>query len=467
MRLIHNPDPAELGDTPHAFLDWLRGPAAIRITGTDSSRARAVVALVHGNEPSGLIAVHDWLRGGARPAVDALILVAAVDAARRAPGFAHRMLPGHRDLNRCFRSPFSGDDGALAAAILGALQDTRLEAAVDLHNTTGANAAYGITPSVDTAHLNLAALFTDRCVHSRIRLGTLTEALADAAYPSVAIECGNAGNHQANEVARRGVDRLLTVDRLDRTPAVRHPIRLYSDPVRVRIAEGVFLAYGHEPDDRADLTLLADVDRFDFERVAGGSLIGWVGPGSEWPLRAFDESGTEVSRDWFEVEHGSLRLRRAAVPMMMTTDPATAALDCLFYLVGNEELAALDELLVRQLMTDDVVTLFEEQTLPLANDIMKLRHIRHLPVIDDHRRLVGLVTHRDVIAAHDADIQVAEMMNRDLWTVHPSTTALRAAELLRDHRFGCLPVVDDDGRLVGIITEADFLGFAIHELSAR
>ena len=130
-------------------------------------------------------------------------------------------------------------------------------------------------------------------------------------------------------------------------------------------------------------------------------------------------------------------------------------------------------------MSSPVVTFFEEQSLPLADDVMRLKHLRHLPVIDDQRRLVGLVTHRDLLRAQistmtgltaeqrrarEEEVTVGQVMTRDVWTVTPDTLASVAGSTLFDHRYGCLPVVDEAHRLVGIITEHDFLRFAIKAL---
>jgi CBS domain-containing membrane protein len=132
--------------------------------------------------------------------------------------------------------------------------------------------------------------------------------------------------------------------------------------------------------------------------------------------------------------------------------------------------------LVRHIMSSPVISLFGEQTLPLAEDIMSFKHLRHLPVIDDDRRLLGLVSHRDLLRAQistlsgltdaqrrarQSEVRVAQIMTRDVWTVEPSTLASVAGQTLIDHKFGCLPVIDAQQRLVGIITERDFLKFAI------
>jgi CBS domain-containing membrane protein len=132
--------------------------------------------------------------------------------------------------------------------------------------------------------------------------------------------------------------------------------------------------------------------------------------------------------------------------------------------------------LVRHIMSTPVISLFAEQTLPLADDVMRFKHLRHLPVIDEANHLVGIVSHRDILRAQISElvglserdrrarqehVKVSQIMTRDVWTAGPDAYASSAGKLLLDHRFGCLPVVDAAGQLVGIITERDYLRFAI------
>lgn len=130
-------------------------------------------------------------------------------------------------------------------------------------------------------------------------------------------------------------------------------------------------------------------------------------------------------------------------------------------------------------MSSPVVTVERTASLPGADAVMRDERIRHLPVVDDQRRLVGLVTHRDVLSASvggqtpltetergelQLSVPVDRMMRRQVWTVRPGQSALDAARLLYDLQFGCAPVVDDERVVVGIVTEADFLGMAIELL---
>ena len=131
---------------------------------------------------------------------------------------------------------------------------------------------------------------------------------------------------------------------------------------------------------------------------------------------------------------------------------------------------------VSDLMTSDVEALRDFDTLDVAGALMHLGRIRHLPVTDEQGRLTGLVTHRDLLGAasellqssggqfDDSKVPVSDIMIREVETVTPDTPALQAAQTMMQYKFGCLPVVEDE-KLVGIITEADFVVLAIKELS--
>ena len=137
------------------------------------------------------------------------------------------------------------------------------------------------------------------------------------------------------------------------------------------------------------------------------------------------------------------------------------------------------EMTVADIMSTDVVTMIEDETLAHAKSCMDRGRIRHLPVVHD-RKLVGLVTHRDLLAASFSifaeiepaeqrrvfvTVPVAEAMHRDLVTVSPEDSVADAARILLDNKYGCLPVVGDNGDLLGIVTEADFLRLTVRLLA--
>jgi len=135
---------------------------------------------------------------------------------------------------------------------------------------------------------------------------------------------------------------------------------------------------------------------------------------------------------------------------------------------------------VSDLMTDTVFTLRLNDNLKTARQVMNLARIRHIPIVDDDNSFLGLVTHRDILAATvsqfagidqdtqdelDEGIPIQELMRTDVKAVEEDTTLREAAQILLNHKYGCLPVVRG-GTLVGIITEADFLRLTISLMDA-
>jgi len=128
---------------------------------------------------------------------------------------------------------------------------------------------------------------------------------------------------------------------------------------------------------------------------------------------------------------------------------------------------------VASLMTKMVPVPPIRDSLSEAHRWMNANRIRHLPVVDEQGRLVGLVTQRMVLAAwakHGApkhamcgatvrELPVEMIMEKDVVTIAPDASVAEAARIMEARRIGCLPVVDK-GKLVGILTEADFVRFA-------
>ena len=129
---------------------------------------------------------------------------------------------------------------------------------------------------------------------------------------------------------------------------------------------------------------------------------------------------------------------------------------------------------VEQYMTTDLFTVQEDESLDLVASLMEWERIRHVPVEDSHHRLVGLVSYRTLLrlmargslADGKKTTAVGDVMRKDPVTISPETPTLEAIRLMRNHRIGCLPVVKN-GRLVGIITERDFMNVSADLLEEK
>lgn len=114
---------------------------------------------------------------------------------------------------------------------------------------------------------------------------------------------------------------------------------------------------------------------------------------------------------------------------------------------------------VREFMSTSVIFLRERDHLSQALREMTLAAVRHLPIVDEHRKLVGLVSSHDLVAAveREGDATLAGLMTREVATTTPDAPAVDAVGMMIDQKFSCLPVVSKTGELVGILTATDFL----------
>ena len=133
----------------------------------------------------------------------------------------------------------------------------------------------------------------------------------------------------------------------------------------------------------------------------------------------------------------------------------------------------MSELRVRDLMTDDPFSLETDATLYDLRESLAEKSIRHVPIVGEEGELVGLISERDMLrmaiapaselpVSMQADAMrastVSDIMTREVETVGPDDSISLAAQLMLDNKYGCLPVVDGD-RLVGILTESDFVRY--------
>lgn len=130
----------------------------------------------------------------------------------------------------------------------------------------------------------------------------------------------------------------------------------------------------------------------------------------------------------------------------------------------------MKNLLVKDWMSKNVITVTPDTTLPDAAALMRAKRIRRLPVVNEEGVLVGIVSQTDVLEARPSDattldiwelnyllakLKISKIMTPNPLIVHADSTIKEAAQLMHDHKVGGLPVVDDAGHVIGIITESD------------
>lgn len=128
------------------------------------------------------------------------------------------------------------------------------------------------------------------------------------------------------------------------------------------------------------------------------------------------------------------------------------------------------DITVDQWMSSPVITITPDTSISEAHQLMKDKQIRRLVVVNKHNQMVGIITLGDVREASPSDattlsiwelnylwsqLKVEKVMTRNVLSVEPDDKIVRAAEIMLTHKISGLPVLDDDRKVVGILTESD------------
>ena len=199
------------------------------------------------------------------------------------------------------------------------------------------------------------------------------------------------------------------------------------------------------------------IDRDDIDRYLGvlHDRVTQRRTGARWALESMETMG----------EHGTVDQRLRCVVSSMVEQQASGKPISEWNLADYclEQDWRDSYRTVGQFMTQDLFTVRPDDIVDFAATIMDWRHVRHVPVEDDEGRLAGLVSHRSLLKLFSQGrfgkekVTVTEIMDSDPLTVHPDTRTVEAIRLMRERRLACLPVVREDNKLVGIVTEHDFI----------
>lgn len=333
FRYWFQPKAEEVGDSTVEFLNLLGGPAHLHIAGRDSSRRRAVVTLLHGNEPSGAIAIHRLLMQARVPAVDMHCFIINIKAALEPPGFCHRMLPDTRDLNRCFGPSYIDDEaGRVTKNLLDLLNELQPECVIDIHNTSGAGPAFSVTTFMDARHDALASLFTHRLIVTDLKLGALME-ISETLCPTVTIECGGAQEEASHRLAEEGLEKYFVLDNTLALANSDFDIEYFRNPVRLELKTDLPVYYGEQSLDPNGLTLKTDIETHNFGEVTPETKLGFLARELFTHLSAENTQGEEKLFECFQVVDNVLRPKRDLRLFMVTGNPVIAKSDCLFYFI--------------------------------------------------------------------------------------------------------------------------------------
>ena len=329
----------ELNELPEGLLqldasqlhERLGGPTLIHLAGRRSPPL-FVAVLMHGNETTGWDAMRRLLlRYTADDELDLPrdMSLFIANTAAAAQGLRH--LPEQPDYNRVWPGGEiqTGVEAETMRDVMERMAQREIFASVDVHNNTGLNPHYACVNVLENKALHLATLFSRTVVYFCRPRGVTSMAMA-ALAPSVTLECGKVGQEHGTRHAEDYLDACLHLAELPGQGVPPHDIDLFHTVGVVKVPPQVSFGFG---DNGYDLDFSAELERLNFRELPVGTIFGRVNLGGGLPLDVVDEQDIPVGDDYFEVEQGHLRTRRAVMPSMLTADTAVIRQDCLCYLM--------------------------------------------------------------------------------------------------------------------------------------
>lgn len=324
-----------LESLPPGFLDAdavrlhevLPGPTLIHLPGR-RPEPLLVSVLLHGNEPVGLQAVQVLLREhSGRELPRALsVFIGNVAAAR----YGVRFLEDQPDYNRIWPeggASGNGPEHRMMQRVVEEMRARRVFVSVDIHNNTGLNPHYACINHLDHRFFHLATLFGRTVVYFRRPRGVQSMAFAELC-PAVTLECGQPGRALGIEHAAEYLDACLRLAEIPVHPVPPHDIDLFHTVAVIKVPEAVTFGFGSAD---TDIRFARDLDLLNFRELAAGTALGWVRPGDNMRLEAWDEQGRDVSARYFQLADGEIRTAVPVMPSMLNRDERVIRQDCLCY----------------------------------------------------------------------------------------------------------------------------------------
>ena len=314
--------------SPEELEALLGSPTLIHLQGNHAEPI-FVSVLLHGNEPTGLLAIQALLKKYENKTLPRSLSIffgnvsAASKGARRLDDQAdyNRIWPG-TELAECLETQ-------MASQIVEIMSSKQLFASIDIHNNTGLNPHYSCVNKLDSEFLQLATLFGRFVVYFIRPKGVQSSAFSHYC-PSVTLECGRPGQQYGVEHALDFVDAALNLSEIPQHNVHAHDIDLFHTVAQVCIKDDIEFSF---VDQHAELFLDNDLERLNFTEVASGTTFGKVVNNQNLPLIAMSETGENVTERFFSNELGYLSIKRPTMPSMLTLDEKVIRQDCLCYLM--------------------------------------------------------------------------------------------------------------------------------------
>jgi hypothetical protein len=304
----------------------LSGPTLIHLAG-QKPETLFVSVLLHGNESTGWEAARQLLNKYNHKTLprSLCLFIGNVVAARQ----GQRHLADQPDYNRIWKNDGDSPEYRMAQQVIQEVSKLNLFAAVDIHNNTGKNPHYACINRLDQSYLHLATLF-GRTVVYFIKPDTVMSMAMAPLCPAVTVECGQPGMPQGVVHVLDYLDACLHLSEFPVHPVTPHDLDLFHTVATVNVSPELNVGFGNDND---DISLLPDIDRFNFNELPAGTAFGQVRSPGMQPFTVRDEQNRDVTARFFEINGHWIQTRAPVMPSMLTLDLEIIKQDCFCYLM--------------------------------------------------------------------------------------------------------------------------------------
>jgi hypothetical protein len=209
-------------------------------------------------------------------------------------------------------------------------------ASIDLHSNSGINPQYGCVSSLEQPFLHLARLFSRVVVYIERPLGVQSIAMARVC-PAVTVECGRIGTQDGLAHATEFIEACLHLSHFPEHPIAAQDIELLHTVAVVKVPPQTSISFDQRP---ADIRFSPHIERLNFSPTPAGTLFGSYATEHSPRLLVLPGRPDDPPEAWFDYVGNEIRLARAAIPAMLTSDPVAVRADCLCYLMQQSELGS-------------------------------------------------------------------------------------------------------------------------------
>lgn len=313
---------------PNELFKVLPGPSLIRFQGEEDAPL-FLATLLHGNEPTGIQAIQKLIKkyqseGKSLPRrLD--VFVGNVEAAKS----NERRFSDQPDFNRVWNGG-SLPEHNLAREVKAFVKKSGTFASVDIHNTSGKNPHYSCVNRLEAPFVNLAHLFSQTLVYFTRPKEVLSNAMSEFC-PSITIESGQPGDAYGVQHVYEFLEKCLHLKQVPPNWNGKEDLYVYHTIARILVPPDSRIGFDEDSRDK-DFCFISDIDQQNFSELPANSLIGWrYNPAMK--LSVIDEEDKEVEARFIEYQDTEIRLKRAVVPSMFSTNTRIVHQDCLGYLM--------------------------------------------------------------------------------------------------------------------------------------